>query len=177
MFNNILYAQEVYIEDKDIYVRHNGRRYIVYRYEVDVGYDMKYYVLQYWPKKDSGEMPEGLVLVFDKDNNLIKEFRNTEYYPEVIFYDIDNDIKKELILFWHCGAHSTVVEVWKRKDDDFEKLFEKFTDKSVQFKIMDGVPTLAFKKEYPMSTTNCNFPDKDFNFYKWDGETFTKDEH
>lgn len=133
---------------------------------------MGYFSLQYWPPPKLEEIPEGLMLVIDENNKEIKEFEGTEYHPDFTLYDIDDDKHRDLILFWNCGAHSTCVEVWQRNDKDFRKIFEKFNDKNVYFRITDGIPTLAFKKDYPMSVANHNFPDSDFEFYKWDGKTF-----
>lgn len=54
------------------------------------------------------------------------------------------------------------------------KFLRNLTTKNVYCTIRDGIPTLAFKKEYPMSVFNDSFPNSDFEFYKWDGETFRK---
>jgi hypothetical protein len=156
-----------------IFIKYKGKEFIVKQYELDWS-DLGYFSLQYWSKdRKSEEWPQGLLLVLDKDNKVIREFEGPEYGADFILYDIDDDKHRDLILFWDTGAHSTVVEVWQRNDKDFKKVFEKFNDKNVYFRTTDGVPTLAFKKEYPMNVANHNFPDSDFEFYKWNGKTFT----
>lgn len=155
----------------DLCLSYKNKEYIVKQYDTDWS-DWKYFSLQYWPPLETGEIPEGLLIVVDKDNKVIREFKNTEYYPDFILYDINNDRSMDLVLLWNCGAHSKEVEVWLKKENDFVKVFEKFNDKNVYFSIRNGIPTLAFKKEYPVSVFNHNFPDSDFEFYKWDGKTF-----
>lgn len=174
----ITFAQdspEIYFKKSSgkLYLMYKGKEYVVKQYDTDWA-ERKYFSLQYWSSPETGRLPEGLLLVMDRDNNVVKEFRNTEYYPDFILYDVNGDRTLDLILLWNCGAHSREVEVWLKKKEGFVKVFEKFDDKNVYFTIRDGIPTLAFKKEYPMSVFNDNFPDSDFEFYKWDGETFRK---
>ena len=152
---------------------YKNKEYVIEQYDTDWA-EWKYFSLQYWPPPETREIPEGLPIAVDEDNKVIREFKNIEYYPDFILYDINDDKSLDLILFWNCGAHSREVEVWLKKKDGFVKVFEKFNDKNVYFTIRNSIPTLAFKKEYPMSVFNDNFPDSDFEFYKWDGKTFRK---
>lgn len=163
------YSQDIYKKGGELYLDYKGKIYKVYQY--NEGWKFKFYSLQYW-SEDEYKIPEGLVLVIDKNGKVLKEIRCTEYRPDIVLYDINGDAKQDLILFWNCGAHSLTVQVWMNKDKDFEKVFEKFNDKNVFFTIKNGIPALAFKKEYPMSCINDNFPDADYDFYLWDGKTF-----
>lgn len=170
-FTSYAYSQDIYKKGGEVYLDYKGKTYEVSQYAE--GWDVfRFYSLQYW-SKDKDEMPEGLVLILNKDGRVIKEIENAEYCPDIELYDINADLRLDLILFWYKGMHSKEVQVWINKDNkDFQKVFEQFNDKNVSFSIRDGIPTLAFKKEYPMSATNDNFPDSDYDFYKWDGKTF-----
>ena len=168
------YSQEVFRKGGQLYVNYKGKQYELKQYvdSIDV---FKYYSLQYRPLKGQ-DLPEefGLVLIMDREGKVIKEITNTEYCPEIITYYLDNNKGfQDLILLWNAGAHSQTVEVWKNnKNKDFVKVFEQFSDKNIRFLVKDGVPALAFKKEYPMSALNDNFSDKAWDFYKWNGKTF-----
>lgn len=170
-FASYTYPQDIYKKGGEVYLDYKGKTYEVSQYTEGWGV-FRFYSLQYWPK-DKDKVPEGLLLILNKDGRVIKEIANTEYRPDIMLYDINADLRQDLILFWYMGAHSKEVQVWINKDnEDFQKVFEKFNDKNIFFTIKNGIPALAFKKEYPMSATNDNFPDADYDFYQWNGKEF-----
>jgi hypothetical protein len=161
----------------ELSVIYKGKEYTVEQYRDDL--DFKYFSLQHWQRPNDSELPHALVLIFDNKGKLIKEIPSPDtYYAEMLVSDIDGDSLEDLILFWAAGMHSKYVEVWMRGDNaSFKKVFELFNDKNIFFTTRNGVPAIASKKEYPMSASNNNFPDKDFEYYLWDGKTFVlKDE-
>ena len=166
------YAQEVFVKDGTLRLKYKGNEYEVKQY-IDSWDVFKYYSLQYHSPND--DIPSAVVLVMDRDGKVVKEITNdAEHAPGIIPYYLDNDNGfQDLILIWEQGAHSQTAEVWlNKKNKDFVKVFEQFSDKNIGFLVKDGVPTLQFKKEYPISAINNNFPDKDWDFYQWNGKTF-----
>ena len=174
-----IHAQEISKKNGDLYLDYKDKKYTIYQY--NKGWDVfQFYSFEYWPTKIIEEIPEGMVLIIDNNSRVIKEIRNTngEYSADMILYDINSDSMQDLILFWNAGAHSKYVEVWINKGNkDFEKVFEEFNDKNIFFTIRNGIPTIAHKKDYPMSATNDNFPDSDYKFYQWSGKTFVLKNH
>lgn len=145
IFVSYAYPQDIYKKGGEVYLDYRGKTYEVNQYTQ--GWDVfRFYSLQYWPK-DKDKVPEGLVLIFDKNGRVVKEIANSEYCPDITLYDINADLRQDLILFWYMGAHSTEVQAWINKDNkDFQKVFEKFNDKNIFFTIKNGIPALAFKK-------------------------------
>ena len=173
LFTSPAGAQDVSKKAGELYLDYKGKQYVVMQYDEGWGV-FRFYSLQYWPSIEKNELPEALVLILDKNGKVVKEIPGADVYSAyMVLYDINADLMQDLVLFWRAGAHSTYVEVWMNKDyKDFKKVFEEFNDKNIFFTIRDGIPTIASKKEYPMSATNDNFPDSDYDFYKWNGKTF-----
>lgn len=169
---SIYFKGESPAELTQLSLKYKGKEYAIQQYQRDWN-DWGIFSLQYWPPEGKGE-PEGLVLVVDAGNKIVKELTSAEYHPDIVLYSLDNNHEQDLILFWRVGAHSTTVEVWKtnHKQRELKKAFEEFTDKNVFFRTVDGVPALAFKREYPINVVADNFPDSDFDFYKWNSKTF-----
>lgn len=177
LLTSLVYAEDIiediYIKQEknegDVYLRYKGKEYLLWQYK-QLPLE-SYFSLQYW-SPDEARIPEALMLYVNWRDKVVKEFKRTEYAADFIIHDVDGAKGYDLILFWKAGAHSTNAEVWLQDNNEFIKVFEKFTDKNVDFRLMDGIPALAFKKRYPMDVLTPHFPDSDYDFYEWDGKTF-----
>lgn len=154
----------------DIYLRYKGAKYLLrqYRSSALVGY----YSLQ--PSGNDGEKTLAPAMLYiNWGDGAVKEFvgNNADNAPEFTVQDINGDGRDDLILFWQSKEHLTRVEVWLKNMNDFTNVFAKSTINGADFRVMNGVPTLAFKKEL---LTDGGGLDTNYDYYMWDGKTFSE---
>lgn len=116
LLGGILYAQEIYYRNGDLFISYKGREYLVMQY-LDND-NRKYYSTQYWPDRDNNcvaELPKGVVFIFNSEGKLLQLIKSLDlYWAEMRITD-------DLELTYHCGNHWIEKQTWTNKDGKLRK--------------------------------------------------------